>query len=1000
MADILCPNCKKNNPDFLDVCQFCQTPLKPEAMVHIGDKPTKKDTGELEPTIPEWLRDIRQQSKDAANEESVQTAFPSKVQKNEPPDLLAGLASQASRSDDDEVPDWLANLSPTPKSKPSISSSPESETDFFAQFNKSTSEPTAAPVEEPAETNVPAQPSAEKDELSEWFSQASSQPAQTIPLESDSSQIEMGWMDNFDAQISPAQEPAERPKEEEDLSWLRDLEASSKRTGELNAPKQEPSNSSFPAASQEDLSWLNNLGGISQPSQSTPSSPKEDLSWLDNLGGPSEPSQPASPKEDLSWLNNLGGTPESIPPSKPSSPKEDLSWLNNLGGPSEPASPTSTPPSASQEDLSWLNNLGGTSEPSDTSFDRQDKPAAPKEDLSWLNSLGSTPEPSSPTSVQPSASQEDLGWLNNLSGTSEPVTSAPAQPSSSQEDLGWLSELSGTTEPPSAVVPESTPASNDEPDWLNSMTTTQSEDAQPSDLDAFSPRHTAPLSEEAESTMPDWLKSATEEPSLPLGVEALDQFREPPQIPATEQPAEDPFAWMEAAQETKEEPEPLPSAPLPATIDSSLFAPTTDALSTQDMDSLLSMDMPDWLSRPEPSTSEAPAQEAATSTFERESDDTLSPVELPSWVQAMRPVEAVAETTPSVDDQPTEREGPLAGLRGLIPIAPIGSARRPKPVSLKLQATDEQQASAALLEQILATETNPRTIISSSVVMSQNVLRWVLSGLLVLALSSMIFLRTQSMPVSPVLPLEVGGASSAVANIPENSHVLVVVDYEPSLAGEMEAISGPVLDQIVLLHHPRLSFLSTSPNGSALTERLLANTNISKPSPNGLGYNAGEHYFNLGYLPGGAAGVWEFIEAPQVALPSSGVTRLSDYSAVIVLTDHAESGRVWVEQLQSLRQTDPLFPSLVNQPLLMVSSAQAGPLLQPYVSSGQITGMINGLSDAARYEFVNNSRPGIARAYWDTFGVGLVLAIAAITLGSLWSLFTGLRARRAEAEQG
>ncbi len=281
--------------------------------------------------------------------------------------------------------------------------------------------------------------------------------------------------------------------------------------------------------------------------------------------------------------------------------------------------------------------------------------------------------------------------------------------------------------------------------------------------------------------------------------------------------------------------------------------------------------------------------------------------------------------------------------------------------------------------------------------MSQNALRWVLSGLLILVLGSMITLRTQMMPVSPALPVEVGAASSAVAIIPENSHVLVVIDYEPSLSGEMEAISGPLLDQIVLLRHPRLSFLSTSPNGSALAERLMTNTNINQPSPNGHGYNSGEHYFNLGYLPGGAAGVLEFIEAPQVAMPSSGVASLSDYSAIVVLTDHAESGRVWVEQLQNHKQA---IPALANQPLLMVSSAQAAPLLQPYVSSGQITGMINGLSDAARYEFINNSRPGIARAYWDTFGVGLMLAIAAITLGSLWSLFTGIRARRAEAEQG
>ena len=102
MADILCPNCKQNNPDFLDVCQFCQTPLKPESMVHIGEKPTKKGTGELENALPEWLKDMRQQSRESAEEDAAQTAAQPKVQKNEAPDLLAGLASQTRRAEDEE----------------------------------------------------------------------------------------------------------------------------------------------------------------------------------------------------------------------------------------------------------------------------------------------------------------------------------------------------------------------------------------------------------------------------------------------------------------------------------------------------------------------------------------------------------------------------------------------------------------------------------------------------------------------------------------------------------------------------------------------------------------------------------------------------------------------------------------------------------------------------------------------------------------------------------
>jgi hypothetical protein len=364
----------------------------------------------------------------------------------------------------------------------------------------------------------------------------------------------------------------------------------------------------------------------------------------------------------------------------------------------------------------------------------------------------------------------------------------------------------------------------------------------------------------------------------------------------------------------------------------------------------------------------------------------------------MRPVESVISDAPSVEGQPTEREGPLAGLRGVIPVAPIGSSRRPKAISLKLQASDEQQSAAGILEQVLAAEVNPRPLRTSSVVASQQNLRWALTALFLLVLSVMVFVNTQSMPISASLPVAVSNASNAVVSLPPNSSVLIVIDYEPALAGEMEAVSGPLLDQLALSSRPRLNFISTSANGSALVSRLLMNTGVGLPAPNGLDYKTGVDYFNLGYLPGGSSGVLEFVEFPSSAIPNvNNVNVFSEFAAVIVLTDHAESGRVWVEQLDARKQLDP---SLVNQSLLVVASAQAGPLLQPYVSSGQITGMVSGLSDAARYEYVNNSRPGLARRYWDSFGVGILLAILSITLGGLWGLVSGRRARRAEAELG
>ena len=112
MAEVRCPNCGRSNPDSLDVCQFCQAPLKPDSVLRIGDTPIKKNTGELESVLPEWLKDVRQQARDSAEEQAAQAAAKPKPRKEEPLDFLAGLASQSRSSDEEEDPDWLARINP------------------------------------------------------------------------------------------------------------------------------------------------------------------------------------------------------------------------------------------------------------------------------------------------------------------------------------------------------------------------------------------------------------------------------------------------------------------------------------------------------------------------------------------------------------------------------------------------------------------------------------------------------------------------------------------------------------------------------------------------------------------------------------------------------------------------------------------------------------------------------------------------------------------------
>ena len=1045
MADIRCSHCGKNNPDFLDVCQFCQSPLKSESMLHIGQRPTKKDTGELEGVLPDWLKNARQQARDSAEEDAAYAASQPKPKKDEPVDLLAGLF-QSESSEEEDVPDWLTSINQNIGGKPAAPTAPaqpEAESEFFAQFNKSDigskSEPPRESLSTPqSEPMQPSQDFGQRDELSDWFAQASERPEDPFAPDREPSQASTDW--GIGDPLSSRAEESSVPKEAEDLSWLHNLESASKKTDELKAPKSTPNweqdfGTPSQSSDQDDLSWLNNLGALpgteqspAQPAQ--PSQPQDDLSWLDSLGGTSSPATSESPQEDLDWLNKLGGTPFQQPPAQPAKPQEDLSWLDSFKQTEEPSQPA--PQASSREDLSWLNTLGATT-PESPSVE----PSRPQEDLSWLNSFSETPVSEPPAPAQP-ASQEDMGWLDNLGGT--PLEAAPSQPEKPQQDLSWLSSFGGTAEPqPPASTPSSTssdmdwlntlgstpvqepaasqPPAQEDMGWLNSLQSGEPDPlasapfAQPTDeedaadvphISPFMPRKTAPLNEGSQEEMPDWLKSATEGPSMPMGVSGLEQFREDYKIPTG---PEDPFSWKSFTQEEKpaEEQPPLSSffpaqdQAEPASVDPGMFSTgsSSSVPSAEEVNSLFSIEMPDWLSQAEPAKQEDTAQPIGVHD---EGGEALAPVDLPSWVQAMRPMDAViSEAAPSIDDQPTEREGPLAGLKGLIPAMPVGSARRPKPISLKLQASDEQQSSAAILEQLLAGETSPRPVLSAPVYAPQRTLRWALAALVMIVLGGMIALRPQLFPPSAALTVESSEIAARLQGIPASGEVLVVIDYEAALAGEMEAVSAPMLEQMALLRHPRLSFVSTSPNGPALVERLMSNP-IIKGTTDGLGgYVANQDYYNLGFLPGAESGVLSFIESPKTAVPSATVDVFSGYSAVVILTDHADSARIWIEQLQTVKQRDG---ALALQPLLVASSAQAGPMLQPYVASKQINGLISGLADASRFEYQNTSRPGIALSYLDAFGAGLLLAVALIVLGSLWSVIAGFRARRAETAEG
>jgi hypothetical protein len=190
----------------------------------------------------------------------------------------------------------------------------------------------------------------------------------------------------------------------------------------------------------------------------------------------------------------------------------------------------------------------------------------------------------------------------------------------------------------------------------------------------------------------------------------------------------------------------------------------------------------------------------------------------------------------------------------------------------------------------------------------------------------------------------------------------------------------------MITKHARFAFISTSPTGGLLAERL-----FSGPL-NGSNYVRGANYFNLGYLPGGLTGVRSFAQSPETTMtidldrnpaPLQGVKSLSQFAAMLVITDNAESARTWIEQASG------------QTPMVIVSSAQAAPMVEPYYDSHQVNGVVSGLYGGAVFGQNNATGTGFARPYWDTFSIGLILAAFLILGGGLWNLAISARNRAA-----
>ncbi|MEN9563698.1 MAG: hypothetical protein RIR73_1942 [Chloroflexota bacterium] len=806
-----------------------------------------------------------------------------------------------------------------------------------------------------------------------------------------------------DSRFQPGQAPGVRDTGELEAilpQWLRDARESAKQP-DLGDSSQEETPAPSPKTSASNMDFLAGL-----QSQAGDNDDDEVPDWLANITGVSAPKPKAQPEttepSGVRWVET--GTKEDFQQADPSA-EEVPSWLAGIQSPQFGTE-------EKDELTDWFRESSGN-QPSfqppaqftpanDAPFSA---PASTNDTPDWLKQMAADAEqqePETPTASPIGASD----WFSDSSTSSNAASQAQEpEPFNLSSDMpDWLNQMSASANAaPQAKEPEPFNVSSDTPDWLNSL------GGESAPFDESVPAASEPF--DSVGDIPSWLDSESES-SKKVDSTLGWMGSEAETLPPTAQPdflqndaLGDMPDWLKAAAPQSlifDEPTRIPETlknETPESKSSASFETTPafseDIFRNEAGDGALFTDMPDWLSN---AMDEPPPASMVPEPIT--GSDALSPNVLPSWVEAMRPSDqGMSNIVSASNDLTLESRGALAGLSGVLPLGVgFSPTNKPKTYSNKLNASDEQLKHAEILEQILAAEAAPESIAAEKPLISSRVLRWSLAFILLAVTLGTAILRTQIFSMPEAKPTELDYAVAIVQAIPENAPVLVAVDYEPARAGEMEAAAAPLFDHMLLLKHPRLTFVASNESGAMLTERFMAGPLAFH------NYESQTTYLNLGYLSGGQMGVRAFAQNPSLAAPLDiysqpawtfqplqGVSALNQFAAIILVTDNADAARTWVEQTQDARGVVPF---------LVVSSTQAAPMIQPYFDSGQVNGMVSGLYGGALVErHFNSGRPGTARAYWDAYSIGMLLAMMFMLGGGLINLALGLR-DRAEMRKG
>ena len=237
----------------------------------------------------------------------------------------------------------------------------------------------------------------------------------------------------------------------------------------------------------------------------------------------------------------------------------------------------------------------------------------------------------------------------------------------------------------------------------------------------------------------------------------------------------------------------------------------------------------------------------------------------------------------------------------------------------------------------------------------------------------------------------------AVENLPSGSNVMVAAYISIGLWPEVEP--GTIVMLKHLLRKPvKFVIVCWAADEAKLMEGALAKVSDFARENN---KKYGVDYVNLGFIPGMETAMAAFAKDVWATAPSdmygtpisqlpvmSGIKTAKDFALVLFITGSDVAAMI--------RQYVSAYGSK------MVAFATIGwvPSFTPYLSSGQLVGLVPGVTGGAQYELLMKS-PGAGLATTDALSLGFIYLVVLAILGNvLWNIERRSHGRRASKEVG